>query len=252
MGKGGPKPDTSGGKTSWQGGGGQNFDPKTSGKLLGNDVIALHKKGPRVFDKSLHTGMSGGTRTSINDLMQRGSNVAPGIVEQNLSATARGENIGQSNPHIAAMLESATDDTRSDVNAQFSGSGRYASNLHAGQLTESLGDLRTKVLGNQIDKDLAAQREALSMISGERGQLQDRDVSQGARNLSLHQMIDADSQATRLGEYDQFQRADPMDHLQNSIGLTQMMQGNPGMMVEKKYGAGNFLGDALKLGTAFL
>lgn len=252
MGKGGPKPDRSGGKTSWQGGGGENFDPKTSGRLLGNDIIALHKQGPRVFEKSLHTGMSSDTRASIKDLMGRGSNVPPGMIEESLGATARGENIGKSNPYISAMLDKAVDDTRSDVNAQFSGSGRYGSNIHAEQLTESLGGLRTKVLGNQIDKDLAAQRDALSRISGERGRLRQEDIEDGKRNLSLNRMIDANEQAERMAEYDLFQRKDPFSHLQKSISLEQMMRGNPGMKAEKKYGFGNFLGDALKVGTAFL
>lgn len=269
--------ETSSGGFSWDTGKANGFDPKESGKQLAGDIMHNYAQGPQVFDKSLYAGMGEGTQNTIQGMLEQAQRPTPqfgkamdfasgaidqagqpGLAAQNLTEMASGGMIGQSNPYREQIL----DDTRADVEASLGASGRFGTNAHVETLADRLGGLR----GSFYDQDRAQQMGAINMINNEQGQqfgqgmsasaalptLYNNQFAPGQMGLGLNQMLDQDKQGQLMAEYDLFERQKPGNHIQENIGLLQMLQGNPGMEPEKKTGFGDIIGGAIGLGSMFL
>lgn len=182
----------------------------------------------------------------------------PGLAMENLGSIARGDMLGQSNQYRDQIL----DETRADVEASLGAAGRLNSDVHAETLADRLGGLR----GAFYDQDRAQQMNAINMINNEQGQqfgqgmaastalpaLYQNKFAPGQTQLGLNQMLDADSQAQLMADYDLFQRKDPSNHIQNTIGLMQMLQGQPGTQEEKNTLFGDIIGGGIGLASMFL
>ncbi|KGM44491.1 hypothetical protein JY97_00700 [Alkalispirochaeta odontotermitis] len=280
MAKGGGKQETVGGGFSFDKPAptqAPKVDPKEFGKTVLGDLGELHNQGPRTFDKALYSGMGQGAQNSLQSMLtQAGQPVEgfgkamnfatgaidsagqPGMAETALGDLARGDMLGQNNQYRNQIL----DDTRADVEASLGASGRFGTTAHAETLADRLGGLR----GSFYDQDRAQQMNAINMINGEQGQqfgqgmaasaalpaLYQNQFAPGQTALSLNQMLDADKQAELMADYDLFKRQDPSNHIQNTIGLMQMMQGQPGTQEEKNTFFGDLVGGGIGLASMFL
>lgn len=94
----------------------------------------------------------------------------PTMAEDALGATARGDNLGGSNPYFRSALDQAVNDTASDVNAYLGSMGRIGSNVQDQTLTREIGNLRTNAMNQNYETERDRQMQALSAIQGAEGQ----------------------------------------------------------------------------------
>lgn len=82
-----------------------------------------------------------------------------------LIATARGDNLGAVNPHLASALETASRNTANVTNQQFAASGRYGSANHAGTISDRVGAIQTQALVDNYNKERDAQLNAANVLN---------------------------------------------------------------------------------------
>jgi hypothetical protein len=93
----------------------------------------------------------------------------PNAISQNLSGTARGDDIGN-DPYLNQMLDMANQRTANSVNAQFSAAGRYGSGSHGGKLAEQIGANELSARSAALESARNRQLQANQMLSGEQQQ----------------------------------------------------------------------------------
>lgn len=90
-----------------------------------------------------------------------------------------------SNPMLDATFNKAAQGVQNNVNAQFSGAGRYGSGAHQGVMQQGMNDLATQMYGNAFETERGRQMQAAGMIqSGWESDLA-RQL-QGAQNFALN------------------------------------------------------------------
>lgn len=113
-------------------------------------------------------------------------NMAPGAnpVSNFMMPTANGSMLF-SNPMLDATFNKAAEGVQNQVNAQFSGAGRYGSGAHQGTMTQGLNDLATQLYGNAFETERGRQMQAAGMIqSGWESDL--ARMLQGGQNFALN------------------------------------------------------------------
>lgn len=99
-----------------------------------------------------------GTGQDYRDLYGRAQ--APGAAEQYLTGMAEGPNI---NPFFQQMLDDQLGRVSAETNRAVSGAGRYGSGMHAGVLTDRLGQAATSALGSEWGR---AEQQRMAAIQG--------------------------------------------------------------------------------------
>lgn len=199
-----------------------------------------------------------GVNQNYQDIYSRSGQ--PSLTEQTLMGTAQGNNIGQGNPFLQDIINRSNDQIYANTMASFGGSGGVGSNLQTDQLASSIGNNTTNLLYGDYQNSLDRQMQALGAIEGQRqqginnqmgalvgqagvqgqqfgmGQTGQQNLNQAIGQagalfnntllpsqigLQIGQMQDADAQAQRLAEYEQYQREnDPnFNHIARYLGL---------------------------------
>lgn len=169
----------------------------TVNRLLGGINTALDTPA-RPFNQSLYAGVGGQTTGSWASALNASRNpeYAAGIngAISDYSRAASGGDAGANDPYYKQL----GDNTLRDVNAMFTGSGRFGSGSHVNEAVSALGDVNNA----NVAADRAWQTQGAQMLPGllQAGQLP--AGIQGAVGAAQ----DADRQATRQGAYDLFER----------------------------------------------
>jgi hypothetical protein len=124
---------------------------------------------------------SGATLRGINQLDQigRDGSVATDILQEGadgyrqgfqtglggLTKTATGENL-DGNPYLKSVLDTAGQETADQVNAQFSGAGRYGSAAHSKTLADEIGNQRQAAMMGNYNTERGYQNQAQSQMYG--------------------------------------------------------------------------------------
>jgi hypothetical protein len=185
------------------------------------DLKSQYGKGPQVFDENLYTGLSDQTRGQINTGMGQVAANQSGF----LSDVAGGGWLGgNQNPYFEANLAQSKDNAFRDVNALFTGSGRFGSGSHVAKATDTLGNMENTARMQNFEDEYARAVQAQGLLG-----------ANTAAGLGYSGMLDADAQAQQMGEFDQFTRKTqaPFQHASNTLGLLTASQGAPGLQYQK-------------------
>ena len=123
------------------------------------------------------------------------------------------------NPHLANLFNTMSGKVTSGVGSQFSQAGRYGSGAHTGVLADSLGDLATKVYGDNYARERAVM-DQMSAKAPMLGQMDYQDIAQlqtvGAarEELSQRQLQDAIAR----WEFEQKKPYEKLREYQASVG----------------------------------
>lgn len=122
---------------------------------------------------------------------------------QSYGNRAAGNELGQNDPGYAALRAKLTDDTLSNVNSIFTGSGRFGSGSHVNSAASGLADSLAGLDYKQYSDSLARQSEAANMLPNlfAAGQLP------SSIQQSVGASMDADAKAKESGIWDYLNRA---------------------------------------------
>lgn len=162
--------------------------------------------GTKVFGQTLYPGLSSTTQGGLNSLVS-GANPAGyqssiGGAISDFGDVAAGNRFGTNDPGYQALRAKAGEDTLRDVNALFTGSGRFGSGSHVKNATESLGNVYAGMDYQNFQNDQARQMAAAGMLP----QLQQAYQLPAQTQLQAGQIMDADALARRQAENDLFRR----------------------------------------------
>jgi hypothetical protein len=135
------------------------------------------------------TSMMGGFDTWFNPSQAVNSsvmNMIPGMnpITGYMTPTANGSMLF-SNPMLDATFNKAAQGVQNNVNAQFSGAGRYGSGAHQGVMQQGMNDLATQMYGNAFETERGRQMQAAGLIQqGWEGDL--ARMLQGGQNYALN------------------------------------------------------------------
>ena len=116
---------------------------------------------------------------------------------------AAGNELGQNDPGYAALRAKLTDDTLSNVNSIFTGSGRFGSGSHVNSAASGLADSLAGLDYKQYGDSLARQSEAANMLP----QLFAAGQLPSSIQQSVGASMDADKKAQEGGVWDYLNRA---------------------------------------------
>jgi hypothetical protein len=135
----------------------------------------------RVGTSAFMPHVSGSTMRGINQLDQIGldGSIATDILQDGasgyqqgfqtglggLTETATGENL-DGNPYLKSVLDTAGQETADQVNAQFSGAGRYGSAAHSKTLADQIGNQRQAAMMGNYNTERGYQDKAQSQMYG--------------------------------------------------------------------------------------
>lgn len=164
------------------------------------------------------------------------SSGGPSLTEQQLMATATGQNLGGQDPYFQANLGRTLDNARSGVNASIGASGRYGSGNHIDTLGSTLGGISDQAYSTEYNNALNRQQQALGAIEGTRQQgFQNQFNSLGAADQARLSQIN-----TQLGAYNQ-----QANGLNSVYGMQQQGVGN---QFNALAGQGNTANNAFNMG----
>ena len=161
--------------------------------IFGNAAQLYGKGGPEFYpgattapfspQQEMAMNMTAGRALSgspLNDVAQQQNMLTTsgaylnGPAQHYLGNTASGGMLN-SNPHVDAMFQQASDPVMSGINATFGSGGRTGSNAHAAGLTEGMGNLATQIYGGNYAQErqnqLAASGQIQNAFSGERNNM---------------------------------------------------------------------------------
>lgn len=196
----------------------QTTNPYAPAVPLVNDIIGKTQNLGNQTDL-FAPSVSGATMNGIQGLenLAGGQNAQqgylPGFIDQlkggfgagqtALTASANGSMLG-SNPYLDSVLKTAGQRTADQVNAQFSGAGRFGSGAHTGVLTDRIGQQETQARMQNYDAERTRQMQAAGLLQGEgalgagmAGQLDQANLGQNGLMLQAGQMRDAIANAEK-------------------------------------------------------
>lgn len=122
-----------------------------------------------------------------------------------LMATAGGQRM-TGNPYMDAALSNASRRTADQVNAQFSGAGRYGSGAHTGVLADRLGELETSARMGQYNTERQNQLGAANTLLsggyqglGAAGAADAAEAQRAQALIGVGQLVDQQANANRMG-----------------------------------------------------
>ena len=105
-----------------------------------------------------------------------GQNPASGLLQQ----TAQGDFLGQGNPYLDQLVKKAQGSANSQVDARFSGSGRYGSGLHRQSIEDTSGNLAAGIYAPAYESERSRMLSAAGTL-GQIGDSERRDQLQSAQ-----------------------------------------------------------------------
>ena len=130
-------------------------------------------------------------------------------------------NSNQSNPYLDQTFDKAADKVSNNVNAMFSGSGRYGSGAHQGVMGDTMGDLATSVYGGAYESDANRRFGAAEALGArEAGDINRQFTSANARaGLGQATNSQAMQAASMLPGMDQYGQSNNHGLMQLGAGL---------------------------------
>jgi hypothetical protein len=189
-----------------------NKTTTTSGSASPQVTATVNKLAKGISD-AYHPGASsyvapsstttGGWQNSLN--AANNPNFASGIAGalSSFGNRAAGNELGQNDPGYAALRAKLTDDTLSNVNSIFTGSGRFGSGSHVNSAASGLADSLAGLDYKQYGDSLARQSEAANMLP----QLFAAGQLPSSIQQSVGASMDADKKAQEAGVWDYLNRA---------------------------------------------
>lgn len=177
----------------------------TQNKLLGGLDTAFDQ-GVKPFSQSLYPGVGQTTQNAWQQTLGAAGNpdFASGIggAMSDFGDVAAGNRFGMDDPGYARIRQGVIDDTMSNINSQFTNSGRFGGGSHVESLGEGVGNAVAGLDYSNFQSDVARQQQAAQMMPG----LFQASLMPGATTGAVGSAQDADALATRQGENDLFRR----------------------------------------------
>jgi hypothetical protein len=174
-----------------------SYDPAQLGRTLGNKLESYVKTPVPVFNKELYTGQGATTQGALGSIL---GNANPGGFSGHINSAigdfgdiASGKRFGMDDPGYAQLRSKLGSDTLRDVNAIFTGSGRFGSGSHVDTATSSLGNVLAGLDYGNFQNDQQRQFAAAGMLP----QLYSASQMPGQTQLAVGQLQDADSLTAR-------------------------------------------------------
>ena len=128
----------------------------------GSTVVPFAQQSTRGFDNiEAIAGNAMGTGNpferafnTTGNIAQTGYNQHQQTALDNLNRTASGQDVFGTNPEFQNILRQSQDAARDAVNLNASAAGRYGSGAHQGTLAREVGDLTSRMLGNEYTRQL--------------------------------------------------------------------------------------------------
>ena len=145
--------------------------PFNAYEIAGQNAIAglagTNELNPRAYDTfagimdrgGVSPGMYANTG-GLESIARGGTQVTTAPQYQGLLGSIEG-----GNPQFQKMLADQSQRIADDANAQFTKAGRYGSGAHTGVLTDRIGELQTRSMAEQYNKDIANQLAGLQGLS---------------------------------------------------------------------------------------
>lgn len=148
--------------------------------------------------------------------------MAGGVGRDELSKTASGGYLN-GNPYLDSVLSKSSQDTADQVNAQFSGAGRYGSGAHTGVLAREIGGLNQQARLGEYDKERGYQVNAAGSLNGQG--LQSAALSPTADSADAQQQMLQIQAGQMQDQMAQAQRQAPIAGLNWQTGVTAPIAG---------------------------
>lgn len=204
------------------GGGGTNTTTQQSSTAPANPAVTAtqtqlltglqnaYSGGMKVFDKSLYAGAGANTQAGWDTTLAAARNPGyAGAVNNTMNdfgAVASGQRFGMNDPGYARIRQNIIDDTQTNINSQFTNSGRFGGGSHVQSLGEGVGNAVAGLDYANYQSDIARQQQAAQMLPG----LYQASLAPGAAIGAVGGAQDADAQARLAAENDLFRRqSDP-------------------------------------------
>lgn len=173
----------------------------TINKLATGIGDAYHPGGSSYIAPSSTT--TGGWNASLNAANNPAFNGGIAGALTSYGNRAAGNELGQNDPGYAALRAKIGQDTLTDVNSMFTGSGRFGSGSHVGAASEGLANALAGLDYKQYGDSLARQSEAANMLP----QLFAANQLPSSIQQSVGASMDADKAAQESGVWDYLNRA---------------------------------------------
>jgi hypothetical protein len=177
----------------------------TTNNLLSKLDTATNAGVP-VFGQSLYSPSGSTTQGAWNGSLAAAANpdYASGVsgAIKSFGNTAAGGSFGMNDPGYATLRQNLIDDTQSNINSQFTNSGRFGGGSHVSSLGEGIGNAVAGLDYSNYQSDIARQQQAAQMLPGLFGAAQQPSATQGAVGAAQ----DANQQGILQGANDLFQR----------------------------------------------
>ncbi len=200
------------------GGGGTNTTTQQSSTAPANPAVTAtqtqlltglqnaYSGGMKVFDKPLYAGTGQNTQAGWDSTLAAArnptySNAINGAMGD-FGAIASGQRFGMNDPGYAKIRQNVIDDTQTNINSQFTNSGRFGGGSHVQSLGEGVGNAVAGLDYANYQSDVARQQQAAQMLPG----LFQAGLAPGAAIGAVGGAQDADAQARLMAENDKFRR----------------------------------------------
>lgn len=183
-----------------------NPDVQPTVSKLMKGLQGAYDGGVKVFDQSLYPGVGDTTKNAWANTLEAVNNPAyssamNGAISD-FGDVAAGNRFGMADPGYAALRAKVGDDTLTDVNSIFTGSGRFGSGSHVKNATSELGNVYAGMDYQNHQNDIARQQQAAQMMPG----LLQGAALPGTMQGAVGAAQDADALAARQGANDLFRR----------------------------------------------
>jgi hypothetical protein len=183
-----------------------NPDVQPTVSTLMKGLQGAYNSGVAVNNQSLYPGVGDTTKNSWATTLGAANNPAYssaiGGAISDFGDVAAGNRFGMNDPGYAQLRAKVGDDTLTDVNSMFTGSGRFGSGSHVKNATSELGNVYAGMDYNNYQQDIARQQQAAGMMPG----LFQASLAPGMTQGAVGAAQDADALATRQADNDLFRR----------------------------------------------
>lgn len=172
---------------------GQTYLPFNAYETEAQDTIAnlatSNELNPRAYDTYAGIMDRGGVSQGLYENTGGVESVARGGTQIQTAPQYQSliNSIGGGNPYFQQALADQSERIADTTNAQFTNAGRYGSGAHTGALADRIGELQTRALGEQYNRDIANTLAGLKDLSTVQGTNITNMVQSGLELGKLHQ-----------------------------------------------------------------
>lgn len=198
-----------------------NPDVQPTVSKLMRGLQGAYDTGIKPFNQSLYPGVGPTTQNAWAQTLGAAGNqdFAGGMsgAISDFSDVAAGKRFGLNDPGYARIRQGVIDDTMSNINSQFTNSGRFGGGSHVESLGEGVGNAVAGLDYSNFQSDIARQQQAVPMAQ----QAFQGSLMPSAAMGTVGSAQDADALARRQAENDLFRRQNdaPWQALERSSGV---------------------------------